>query len=88
VADKFSNLPDAVADPARKCFVITPHNVNELAVLPKSIRAPSAGVITLRAVDSDADVPHPVVAGEVVFVRVQYLRVTGTTVTGDIIGYA
>lgn len=88
MADKFSNVPDSVGDPARKCFVITPHATNELAILPKAIRAPSDGVITLRAVDSDTDVAHPVVAGEIVFVRVQYVRVSGTTVTGTIVGYA
>lgn len=86
--DAFFGFSDSVQSPARKCFVITPHATNELAILPKAIRAPSDGVINLRAVDSDTDVAHPVAAGEVVFVRVQYVRVSGTTVTGDIIGYA
>lgn len=88
MADLFGTFTDTVATPARRCFVITPHDANELAVLPKAIRAPSDGVITLRAVDSEADVAHPVLAGEVVAVRAAYIRATGTTVTGTIVGYS
>lgn len=86
--DKFSNVPDHMSAPARHCFVITPHATNELPIIPKAIRAPSDGVITLRAVDSDEDVAHPVLAGEVIDVRARYVRAAGTSVTGTIIGYA
>lgn len=88
MADNFSMYTDSVTSPARRCFTITPHDTNELAILPKAIRAPSDGVIALRAVGSDADVLHPVLAGERIDVRAQYVRATGTTVTGTIIGYA
>lgn len=86
--DKFVGNSDAVTAPSRNPFVIAPHDANELAILPKAIRAPSDGVITLRGVDSAADVPHPVLEGEVINVRAQFVRATGTTVTGTIIGYA
>lgn len=79
---------DTVISPARRCFAITPNDVVPLATLPKAIRAPSDGVITLRAVDSSVDVAHPVLAGERVDVRAQFVRATGTTVVGAIVGYA
>jgi hypothetical protein len=88
MSDTFQGYRDSVALPSRNPFVITPHDSNELAIVPKAIRAPSDGVITLRGIDSSTDVPHPVLAGEVINVRAQYVRATGTTVTGTIIGYA
>lgn len=86
--DKFSNVPDHMSAPARHCFVITPHATNELPIIPKAIRAPSDGVITLRAVDSDEDVAHPVLEGEVINVRVRFVRESGTNIIGTIVGYA
>lgn len=88
MADKFDTWADSPEKPARKCFPITPHASNEIDPLPKAIRAPSDGVITLRAVDSDADVAHPVFAGERLDIRVKHVRIAGTTVTGTIMGYA
>ena len=73
--------PDNVSAPARRMWVITPHDTNEVNPLPKAIRADDAGVIVLRAVGSDSDVTINVVAGEIISVRVQHIRSTGTTVT-------
>ena len=79
---------DTVISPARRCFAITPNDVVLLATLPKAIRAPSDGIITLRAVDSTQDVAHPVLEGERLDVRAQFIRATGTTVAGTIVGCA
>lgn len=76
--DKFQNAPDEVAAPARNVFAITPHDINEVSPIPKAIRADADGAVTFRAVDSSADVTLNMVAGEVLPVRVQYLRDTGT----------
>jgi hypothetical protein len=67
--------------PARKMFLITPHATTEIYPLPKAIRAGSDGDIVLRAVDSTEDVTITVVSGEIISVRAQYVRATGTTVT-------
>lgn len=88
MTDILNSHIDSLSAPARRCFVITPDNANAVPLLPKAIRAPSDGVIMLRAVDSDADVAHPVLAGELLCVRAAYVRATGTTVTGMIMGYA
>lgn len=86
--DKFRHDPDVVWAPASACFVITPNDNQALPIVPKALRAPSNGVIVLRAIDSDTDVAHPVTAGEVIAVRAAYVRATGTDMIGTIIGYA
>lgn len=80
MTDQFRGLADDVDNPARQMFLITPHATNEIDPLPKAIRADSAGTVALRAVDSTADVTVTMAAGEVLAVRAQYVRVTGTTV--------
>lgn len=84
----YGKYNNTVGSSARECFVITPHNTNQLTTLPKALRAPSAGVIVLVAADSETEVAHPVLEGEIVNVRAKIVKATGTTVTGTIIGYA
>lgn len=79
--DNFELYPDETSSPSRDVFLVTPHNTNELPQVPKAIRANEAGDIVLRAVDSDADVTLTVAAGEVLAIRAQFIRATGTTVT-------
>lgn len=86
--DQYGMRGDSVSSPARSCFVVVPNDEAALPLTPKALRAPSDGVIVLRAIDSDEDVAHPVLAGEIMSVRATYVRMTGTTVTGTIIGYA
>lgn len=82
----YGKYDNTSSSPARKCFVITPSDSSEIEI--KALRAPSDGVITIRAIDSTADVQHPVLEGEVINVRAKLVKATGTTVTGTIIGYA
>lgn len=88
MSDPLSGFADSPTAPARRCFVVVPHDVEAIDPMPKAIRAPSDGTIMLRAVNSDNDVAHPVRAGEIVAVRVLHVRASGTTVTGVIMGYA
>ena len=81
MADNFATFTDSVYAPARNVFVITPHATNEVSPKPKAIRADTAGTITFRTVDGSADVVMTVSAGEILPVRVKYVRVSGTTVT-------
>ena len=80
MADSFSNSSDSVSAPGRQVFLITPHDTNPLATVPKAIRANGAGNIVFRTVGSAADVTLAVVAGEVLAMRAEYIRATGTTV--------
>lgn len=86
--DYTSRIPDEIESPARRCWVLVPNDAADQPILCKALRAPSDGFIRLQAVDADDPVRHPVFAGEVVPVRCVRVFVTGTTVTGDIVGYA
>ncbi|WP_176592698.1 hypothetical protein [Sphingobium sp. EM0848] len=86
--DKFEANNDTASSPARHCFIIQPNDNQPISPLPKALRADGDGVIMLRAVDSVADVAHPVKAGEIIPVRAAYVRATGTTGQISIMGYA
>lgn len=80
MTDSYSYQADTVSSPARRMFLIVPHASDPLPVLPKAIRANAAGTVTLRAVDAATDVTVTLAAGEILPVRAQYVRVSGTTV--------
>jgi len=80
MADTFPGL-DTLNSPAQKLTAIVPHDVNEIDPLPKGIRCDVGGTVALRAVGSAADVSITMIAGEVLRVRVKFVRATGTTAT-------
>lgn len=80
--DHFTTYADDVDHPARHAFDVTPHASNEIDPLPKALLIGGAGNIVLRAVDSTADVTIAVVAGQLLPIRAQYVRASGTTATG------
>lgn len=86
--DAFSFNSAAAVDPARQAFTITPHDSDEIAVLPRAIYVGTGGTLVLRAVDSAADVTlKNLSAGQVVDVRARYVRATGTT-AADLVALA
>ncbi|KEZ15286.1 hypothetical protein CP98_04522 [Sphingobium yanoikuyae] len=86
MTDFFLYSADSPIAPARRCYVVTPHDSNPLPFISKALRAGGDGTITLRTVESDADVLHPVRNGERIDVRASYVRATGTNVS--VIAYA
>jgi hypothetical protein len=79
---------DRLEASSRRPFVITPNDSSDLPYVTKAIRAPGDGVIMMVGVDGGPPVPHPVLEGERVDVRVVRVLAAGTTVVGTIIGYA
>jgi hypothetical protein len=79
--DPFRYADDNAAHPARRVFAVTPDDIAELPVLPKALLVGGAGAVTLRAVDSTTDVTLPVAAGQILPIRAQYVRASGTTAT-------
>jgi hypothetical protein len=68
--------------PASQAAAITPHDTNPISPIPNGIYVGGAGSITLRAVNSAADVvitAPPV--GTILPIRAQFVRATGTTAT-------
>lgn len=87
-ADSFATFATSLNDPARDAFVIAPSDATPLAVLPRAIYVGGGGAITLRCVDSGADVVFRNLAGgQILDVRASHVRATGTTAT-DLIGLA
>lgn len=82
MSDSFAHRPDAVEAPARQAFAIVPHQTQPLVPLPKAVLVGTAGNVVLRAVDSGADVTIPVTAGQILPIRAQFVRATGTTASG------
>lgn len=86
--DNFAHYTDTISSPARRAFAVTPHNVNELPEVPKALYVGTGGDVTLRPVDSDADVVlKNVGSGQVLDIRPSHIRATGTT-AADIVALA
>lgn len=72
-------------DPGVDGFVITPHDVNELAVLPRAIYVGVSGDITCRSAMGTVDLVFKAVpAGSTLPFAARYIRATGTTATNMI----
>lgn len=80
--DRFRSGGDSVTAPARNAFIITPHNTEALAFVTKALCVGGSGTLTLRAIDSTADVTLNVVAGQILPIRITHIRATGTNATG------
>ena len=87
MTDRFGNYGDSVIAPARQAFAIVPNDDAALSVLPKALLIGEAGVVMLRAVDSDGDVAIATLAGQLLPIRATHVRATGTT-AGKIVGPA
>lgn len=78
--DVFANRADTPNGPSRAASAVTPHATNEIDPLPKALYIGTGGDVTLRAVDSAADVLYKnVPSGAYLFVRAQFVRAAGTT---------
>lgn len=87
-ADPFASQTDAINDPSRAPFAVSPHDANPLPIVPKAFFIGTGGQLTLRGVDGAADVVFKNVAsGQILDVRAAYVRATGTT-AADIIALA
>ena len=78
--DPFSGFADQPIGPARRCFAVVPHDVDELTRVPKAIYVGTGGDLALRAVDDAEDVIfRNVPDGATLDVRARYVRAAGTT---------
>jgi hypothetical protein len=82
MSDRFSNHSDSLIAPARRTFEVAPNDEIPLSPIPKALFVGGAGLLTLRTVDSNADVTFSVQAGQILPVRASHVRSSGTTATG------
>lgn len=88
MSDPFLYQADTPSQPARNAFAITPHATNEIDPLPKAVFVGTGGTIVGRPVGASADVTFKNIAsGQILDVRFQYIRVSGTT-AADLVGLA
>lgn len=86
--DNFQTLNDTTGAPSRAPFAVTPNDSAELSIIPKALYVGTGGTVILRGVGGAADVTFKNVAnGQVLDVRAQYVRATGTT-AADIVALA
>ena len=82
MSDGFHRNTDTVFAPARSAFAVVPDDEDELPRVPKGIFVGTGGDVTLRAVDSGADVVYRNLPdASYIAVRVSHVRATGTTAT-------
>lgn len=88
MTDLFKRRSDSAWGPARRSSPLAPHNTNPLPLVTKGIYVGTGGDVTLRAVDSAADVTYKNLAdGSYIYVRASHVRATGTDAT-DLIAEA
>lgn len=88
MSDTLALLNDNAQSPSRAPYAVSPHDTNELPLIPKALYIGSGGAVVLRGVGGNTDVTFKNVAsGQILDVRAQYLRATGTTAT-DIVALA
>lgn len=79
---------DNIAAASRAPYAVTPSDGTELPTIPKALFVGTGGNVTLRGVGATADVVFKNVAsGQVLDVRAQFVRATGTT-AADIVALA
>ena len=77
--DAYDSFADTLTSPARAAFAITPSDTTPLDFLPKAILVGTTGTLVLKAIDSNADVTIGVVAGQILPLRAEFIRATGTS---------
>ena len=80
--DKFSDYPTTLVAPARDAQAVTPHDTNELPVLPRAIYVGQTGDVSARLAGGQSVVFANVQAGSVLPVRARGINQTGTTAGG------
>ena len=88
MANPFPSYLDAPSAPSCAPYSLVPHDTSELTVIPKGIYVGTGGDVTLRGMDSVADVTYRNLPdASYIAVRAQYVRATGTTAS-DLIAEA
>lgn len=86
-SDRFAYRSDSPFGPSRHAFAVTPSDATPLSPIPKALFVGGAGTVTLRTIDSTADVTLTAHAGQILPVRAAYVRTSGTTAT-DLVALA
>ena len=88
MTDAFSRQADSAEAPSSHPLAVTPSNTVALVATPKAIYIGTGGTVVLRTASGAADVTFKNLAsGQILPVRAQFVRATGTTAS-DIVALA
>ncbi len=88
MVDLQNDYSDSELSPARAPYAITPHDTDELPIIPKGIYVGTGGDVVLRGIEADTDVIYRnLPSASYIAVRASHVRATGTTAT-DLIAEA
>lgn len=83
MSDKFASFAQSPNTPSEQAFAVTPDDQSALSTVPKYLYVGNGGHVTLRTVDSAADVVfRNVPSGGYLYVRASHVRASGTTASG------
>ncbi|WP_375290990.1 hypothetical protein [Qipengyuania sp.] len=88
MTDAFARRADSAEAPSANPYAIVPSDAAPLVATPKALYVGSGGTVVLRTAGGAADVTFANVAsGQILPVRAQFVRATGTT-AADIVALA
>lgn len=88
MTDAFSRHADSADAPSAHPFAVVPSNAAPLPAIPKALYVGTGGTIVLRTASGNADVTfRNLASGQILPVRAQFVRATGTTAS-DIVALA
>lgn len=88
MTDAFSRRADSADAPSAHPFAVVPSDAAPLTMIPKALYVGTGGTLVLRTSSGSADVTFRNLAdGQLLPVRAQYVRATGTT-AADIVALA
>lgn len=79
MTDKFKNYTPEIEGPAEGAFLITPHDVNLLAISSRGIYIGGNGNITVVMVSGEEVTFVGCLAGSIIPIRCKQVKSTGTT---------
>ena len=80
MTDNFKYHASGLDSPAQRVYPITPNDGADLAVIPRALRVLTGGDLAIRD-GAGTDVVIPVLACEIIPIRVVRVLATGTTAT-------
>lgn len=82
ITDHFDSYAPALTDPITGGFAITPHDTDDLAILPRAIMVTGAGAVTVILKDGMTVTLPGLAPGAIYPFRTARILATGTTATG------
>lgn len=82
MTDVFNAKSNELTSPASNCFLVTPHDTNELAQVSRAVWVGGAGALNvILAGDTSAVLISGIAAGTLLPIRARIIKSTSTTAT-------